>query len=78
MAQVLSLESPFKEEVQTYLEESGVKETSDEILGPFSDITNQILEAIWNALLPGSPFSSLSWELLTFTVYLCGRILVFS
>ena len=71
MAQVLSPESPFKEEVQTYLEESGVKETSDEILGPFSDITNQILEAIWNALLPGSPFSSLSWELLTFT-FICA------
>lgn len=71
MAQVLSPESPFKEEVQTYLEESGVKEMSDEILGPFSDITNQILEAIWNALLPGSPFSSLSWELLTFT-FICA------
>ena len=71
MAQVLSPESPFKEEVQTYLKESGVKETTDEILGPFSDITNQILEAIWNALLPGSPFSSLSWELLTFT-FICA------
>ena len=62
MAQVLSPESPFKEEVQAYLEESGVKEATDEILGPFSDITNQVLEAMWNALLPGSPFSSLSWE----------------
>lgn len=68
MAQVLSPESPFKEEVQAYLEESGVKEATGEILGPFSDITNQVLEAMWNALLPGSPFSSLSWELLTFTV----------
>ena len=71
MAQVLSPESPFKEEVQTYLEGSGVKETTNEILGPFSDITNQVLEAMWNALLPGSPFSSLSWELLTFT-FICA------
>ena len=71
MAQLLSPESPFKEEVQRYLEESGVKERTDEILGPFSDITNQVAEAIWNALLPGSPFSSLSWELLTFT-FICA------
>ena len=71
MAQVLSPESPFKQEVQQYLEESGIKETTDEILGPFSDITNQVVEAMWNALLPGSPFSSLSWELLTFT-FICA------
>jgi sterol desaturase/sphingolipid hydroxylase (fatty acid hydroxylase superfamily) len=71
MAQVLSPESPFKEEVQQLLEESGVKEKSDEILGPFSDITNQIAEALWNAMLPGSPFSSLSWELLAFT-FICA------
>ena len=71
MAQVLSPESPFKEEVKQFLDESGVKETTDEILGPFSDITNQIVEAMWNALLPGSPFSSLSWELLTFT-FICA------
>ena len=50
MAQVLSPESPFKKEVQQYLEESGIKETTDEILGPFSDITNQIVEALWNAM----------------------------
>ncbi|MDG2376292.1 MAG: sterol desaturase family protein [Woeseiaceae bacterium] len=77
MAQELSPESPFKEEVQKYLEESGVKETTDEILGPFSEITNQILEAMWNALLPGSPFSSLSWELLTFT-FICAAVFWFS
>ena len=43
MAQVLSPESPFKEEVQAYLEESGVKEATGDILCPFSDITNQVL-----------------------------------
>lgn len=67
MAEVLSHKSPFKEEVQQFLDESGVKEKSDEILGPFSDITNQVADSLWNAVLPGSPASSLSWELLTFT-----------
>ena len=71
MADIISPESPFKEEVRQLLEESGIKEKSDEILGPFSDITNQVAEALWNAMLPGSPFSSLSWELLTFT-FICA------
>lgn len=70
MADLLSPKSPFKEDVQQYLAESGVQEKSAEILGPFSDITNQVLDALWNAVLPGSPFSSLSWEMLTFTVIL--------
>jgi hypothetical protein len=74
MADIISPESPFKEEVRQLLEESGIKEKSDEILGPFSDITNQVAEALWNAMLPGSPFSSLSWELLTFTfiTFICA------
>jgi sterol desaturase/sphingolipid hydroxylase (fatty acid hydroxylase superfamily) len=71
MADIISPESPFKEEVRQLLEESGIKEKSDEVLGPFSDITNQVAEALWNAMLPGSPFSSLSWELLTFT-FICA------
>jgi len=71
MADIISPKSPFKEEVRQLLEESGVKEKSDEILGPFSDITNQVVEALWNAMLPGSPFSSLSWELLAFT-FICA------
>lgn len=68
MADLISPESPFKEEVQRFIEESGIGEKSDEILGPFSDISKQVAEAIWDAFLPGSPFSSLSWELLTFTL----------
>jgi sterol desaturase/sphingolipid hydroxylase (fatty acid hydroxylase superfamily) len=71
MADLLSPESPFKEEVQQYLAESGIKDRADETLGPFSDIANQVADALWNALLPGSPFSSLSWELLTFT-FICA------
>ena len=72
MADLLSLKSPFKEEVQQHLEETGIKERTDEILGPFSDVANQVADGIWNALLPGSPFSSLSWELLTFTFICAG------
>ena len=72
MANLLSPKSPFKEEVQQYLEETGIKERTDEILGPFSDVANQVADRIWNALLPGSPFSSLSWELLTFTFICAG------
>jgi len=71
MADLLSPESPFKEEVQRYLQESGIGEKADGILGPFSDIANQVADALWDALLPGSPFSSLSWELLTFT-FICA------
>ena len=67
MADIISPASPFKKEVEQYLEESGIKERTDEILGPFSDIVNQIAEALYKAVFVGSPFSSLSWELLTFT-----------
>jgi len=77
MADIISPESPFKEEVQQYLEESGVKEKSDEILGPFSDIANQVAEALWNAVLPGSPGASLSWELLLLTVLMTLGFWVF-
>jgi sterol desaturase/sphingolipid hydroxylase (fatty acid hydroxylase superfamily) len=77
MADILSPESPFKEEVQQLLEESGVREKSEEILGPFSEITAQVLDALWNAVLPGSPFSSLSWELLTFTFILATGFWLF-
>lgn len=68
MAEVISPKSPFKEEVQLFLETSGINEKSDEILGPFSALSKQVAESIWDAFLPGSPFSSLSWELLTFTL----------
>lgn len=38
---MISGESPFKKEVERFLEESGVREASAEILGPFSDIANR-------------------------------------
>lgn len=72
MADLISPKSPFKEEVQKFLEDSGIKAKSEEILGPFSDIANQVADAVWNALLPGSPFSSLSWELLTLTAMMAA------
>lgn len=77
MADIISPKSPFKEDVQRYLEESGVKEKTEEILGPFSDITNQIADALWNAVLPGSPGASLSWELLTLTVITATAFWIF-
>lgn len=67
MAQLLNRKSPFKEEVQQFLEESGVKDASGEILGPFSDITNQIAESLWIAVLPGAP-NTLHWSLLLLTL----------
>jgi sterol desaturase/sphingolipid hydroxylase (fatty acid hydroxylase superfamily) len=63
--------------VQQFLEESGIKDKSYEILGPFSDITNQILNALWNAVLPGSPGASLSWELLTLTLVIASGFWIF-
>ena len=43
------------------------KETSSEILGPFTDIAGQIGEALWNAVF-ASPPSSFWWPLLLLTL----------
>ena len=59
--------SPFKEDVLQLLESSGVKESAEEILGPYSDISNRIAEALWNAVFPSSTTSSLWWPLLVLT-----------
>ena len=66
MAEPLDGQGPFKEEVQKFVEESGIKESSEEILGPFSDIAQQIAAAVWNAVFPGST-SSLWWPMLVLT-----------
>ena len=67
MADVLEGDGPFKEEVKQFLEESGIAEASEEILGPFSDITNRVGEALLNAVFPSSTMSSLWWPLLVLT-----------
>lgn len=72
MAQLISDKSPFKDDVQLFLEQSGIEEKSGEILGPFSDIANHVAEALWDAVLPGSPGASLSWELLTLTLIIAA------
>jgi len=59
--------SPFKEDVQKLLDESGIKDSAEEILGPFSDISNRIAEALWNAIFPSSTTNSLWWPLLVLT-----------
>lgn len=68
MADLISPNSPFKEDVQRFLEESGIKESSDEILGPFSDLANRIAEVLWHAIFPSSTTNSLWWPLLVLTV----------
>ena len=78
---MISSESPFKAEVEELLEASGVKASSAEILGPFSDLANRISEAVWLAVFPGSTTNSLSWPLLLVTAVItvvlwalrCGR-----
>ncbi len=77
MADIISPESPFKKEVIEYLDRSGIKDQSAEILGPFTDIAHQIAEALWNAFLPGSPGASLSWELLSLTLVIAILFFVF-
>ena len=70
MADVLKGEAPLKEEIQQIVEESGVKEASAEILGPFSDITNRVADALLNAFFPSSTMSSLWWPLLALTAFI--------
>lgn len=67
---MISSDSPFKTEVEALLEESGVKASSAEILGPFSDLANGVSEALWLAVLPGSTTNSLWWPLLLLTAIL--------
>lgn len=67
---LLSGKGPFKEEVQQLVEESGVAESAEEILGPFSDIASSVAEALWDAVLPSSTTNSLHWPFLVLTVIL--------
>ena len=76
MAEPLDGEGPFKEQVQQFVEETGVKESAADILGPFSDMTNQIAEAVWNAIFPGST-SSFWWPLLVLTLLITVAFWIF-
>ena len=69
---MISGESLFKQEIEQFLEESGVREASAEILGPFSDIANRISEAVWVSAFPGSTTNSLWWPLLVLTVIMAA------
>lgn len=62
------VKSPFKEDVVQLLNESGVQEAANDILGPFAEITSQISEALWDAVLPSSTTNSLWWPLLLLTL----------
>lgn len=67
LTRLLSGESPFQDAIQRQLERSGVTRASDEILGPFSDITAHVAAAIYTAALPEASESSLHWALLALT-----------
>jgi sterol desaturase/sphingolipid hydroxylase (fatty acid hydroxylase superfamily) len=68
MAEILTGESPFKEEAQRLIEETGAVESANEILGPFSDIAASITEALWDSFLPSSQTNSLHWPYLVLTL----------
>lgn len=76
MADLLDGKGPFEDEVQQFIAESGIRETSEEILGPFSDIANRIVEAVWNAVFPSSS-SSLWWPLLLLTAIIAVVLWIF-
>ena len=77
MAEILSGKSPFKEEMEYFLQDSGIKESTAEILGPFSDITNQISSAVWEAIFPSATTNSLYWPLLVLTLLISAAFWVF-
>ncbi len=67
LARLLSGESPFAESVRQQLEQSGIARASEEILGPFSDISAHVAAALYTAVLPEASESSLHWALLLLT-----------
>lgn len=71
---MISSDSPFKAEVEELLEASGVKASSAEILGPFSDLANRISEAVWLVVFPGATTNSLWWPLLLLTAILTAAL----
>ncbi len=76
MADVLDGKGPFKEEMEQFVQESGLQEKSEEILGPFSDIANRIAEAVWNAVFPGST-TTLWWPMLVLTALITSGFWLF-
>jgi sterol desaturase/sphingolipid hydroxylase (fatty acid hydroxylase superfamily) len=76
MADVLDGKGPFKEEMAQFVQESGLKEASEEILGPFSDIANRVAESVWNAIFPGAT-TTLWWPMLVLTALITTAFWVF-
>jgi len=73
----LSGDSPFKEAVRLQLERSGITQASEEILGPFSDISARIATAIYTAVLPEARKSSLHWAILLMTPLIALALFAF-
>ena len=76
MADELSGQSPFKEEVRQFVEETGVVESAEEILGPFSDLAGRVADALYDAVLPGPQTNSLYWPLLVLTLLISAAFFV--
>lgn len=71
MVEVLTGKSPFKEQAQEYAQQSGIAESAEEILGPFSEMATMVADSLWNAGFPSSSTNSLHWPYLLVTLVLC-------
>jgi len=67
---ILTGESPFKEDLKILLNDAGVTSASEQVLGPFTEITQAVGEAILDGFLPASTTNSLHWPFLLLTVAL--------
>lgn len=67
LAELLSGESPFRDEIRQQVKETGIARVNEEILGPFSDISARVAGALYTAVLPEASESSLHWVLLLLT-----------
>ena len=70
LLQSLDGASPFKERLAAALSDAGIVRESQQILGPFSDLSGRILDALYESFMPGARTSSLHWPLLLLTLLL--------
>lgn len=64
---MLSGESPFRDSIRRQIEQTGIAQANEEILGPYSDIAARVATALYTAVLPEARKSSLHWALLLLT-----------
>ncbi|MFK8049658.1 MAG: sterol desaturase family protein [Halioglobus sp.] len=71
MTGLLTGKSPFKEQAQEYVQQSGIADSAEDILGPFSEISVMVVDSLWNASFPSASTNSLHWPYLLVTLFLC-------